>query len=41
MEQEDTERTYVAPELTEVGDFADLTLGGAAGIIEGYTYYQA
>ncbi|GAA2615099.1 hypothetical protein GCM10010304_80320 [Streptomyces roseoviolaceus] len=37
MEANDTELVYEAPELVEVGEFADLTLGSVGFSFEGYS----
>jgi hypothetical protein len=37
MEANDIELVYEAPELVEVGEFADLTLGSLGVAFEGYS----
>ncbi|MET9290773.1 lasso RiPP family leader peptide-containing protein [Streptomyces sp. NPDC003077] len=39
METYETEMVYQAPELMEVGDFAELTLGPGGPQYETYTAY--
>ncbi|MET9290771.1 lasso RiPP family leader peptide-containing protein [Streptomyces sp. NPDC003077] len=39
METRETEMVYQAPELVEVGEFVELTLGGGGPVPESYMTY--